>query len=317
MALGQYGDKIKKIVDNGSISFEISDSDLFYATGFKVIQNFPGGGMVRAMSSTLNGNMRLVYDISRLMPLSALMPKMDPEQFCNFTLGLIVLVESIKSNGFIFGENVFLEQDMVFLNPADNQVNLIYLPIKQSQSVTVQLNKQEKNTINLIRQLMKQYSSVQGEETKNLQDYLSEGGSSLSDLKEILMEIHFEENVLPDPVLSINQEKHEEIIPESLILERVGGNQGLILRISPPAAVIGRDPAVAQVLIPDSSISKKHCLICKESTGWKIEDLQSSNHTWIGESNSYLEPYQQYEIKPGDTITLARFVFQVKAGMGE
>ena len=164
--------------------------------------------------------------------------------------------------------------------------------------------------------MLKKYPNVQGDTTKALYDYLLQGSCKTKDIKEIILEV-VDQKELPIPDVAVSTPKEvqrDDEIPGYLILERVGGSQGLSLRIDAPAAVIGRDPAVSQVLVSDSSVSKKHCLICKESNGWKIEDLQSSNHTWLGEGSPYLEPYKQYDIKPGDTIKIARFVFQVRAG---
>ncbi len=318
MSFGQYKDQVKRTVDNGSIAFEISDEDLFYQTGYKVIQNFASGGLIRAMSTTLNGRIRLVYDVSELTPLSTQILTMDPEMFKNFSLGLIVVCDAIKANGFIHGENVLLDSDMVFLNPITYQVNLIYLPLKQSISMTVQLDSLEKNVIELIRNMLKKYPNVQGDSTKALYDYLLQGSCNTSDIKEIILGVVDKKEVpIVGNISSQKKEKKAEQIPEFLILERIGGSQGLSLRIDAPAAVIGRDPAVSQVLVSDSSVSKKHCLICKESNGWKIEDLQSSNHTWLGEGGPYLEAYKQYDLKPGDVVKIARFVFQVRSGIGE
>lgn len=317
MLLDQYKNQVKKTVDNGSIAFEVLEEDLFYQTGYKVIQNFSGGGLIRAISTTLNGKLRLVYDVSELVPLSGQISRMDPEMFKNFVLGLIVVSDTIKANGFIQGENVFLEPDLVFLNPITYQVSLIYLPLKQNVSMTVQLDSLEKNVIDLVRQLLKKYPNIQGEDTKTLYDYLTEGSCTTKDMKEIILGVVNRKELPVTENVSGGNEKKESLFPETLILERVGGSQGLSLRIDAPAAVIGRDPAVSQVLISDISVSKKHCLICKERNGWKIEDLQSSNHTWLGEGTPYLEAYKQYDIKPGDTVKIARFVFQVRAGVGE
>lgn len=318
MSLEQYKDKIVKVVDSGSIAFEILEDNLFYATGYKVIQNFADGGLVRAMMTTLNGRMRLVYDVSGLSPLSAMLPKMSPEAFQNFALGLIELVDLIKSNGFIHGENVILDPDMVFLDISTFRARLIYLPLKQNISVTVQLDSLERNMAELLRSLLKSNPSLQSDATGELYNYLIQGFTGLEDLKNVILgSKHAEKPVLIQESNVNTETAVPEKIPESLFLERIGGNQGLRLRIAAPAAVIGRDTAVAQVLIPDSSVSKKHCLICKESNGWKIEDLQSSNHTWLGENETYLEPYKQYPIKPGDHLRIARFMFVVRAGNEE
>ncbi len=317
MFLEQFEDKITASMDSSMVSFEIKDEGLFYTTGYKVIQNFPGGGLIRATKSHHNGNIRLVYDVSDLKPLAGTLSTMDPETFKGFTLGVIELTELIGKNGFIQGENVCLDPELIYINPVTSQVHLIYLPIVQNLSMTVQLDSMEKNTIDLIRKIMMKFPGVQGESTKELYEYLSGSHTECSEIREIILGRHSAVTVVDGNVgTNDSVSSKQDNIPDSLILERIGGNQGLVLRISAPAAVIGRDKGVSQVLIPDISVSKKHCLLCKESDGWMIEDLQSSNHTWLGEDSNPLVPYKQYLVKPGDTIKIARFVFLVKAGMG-
>ena len=318
MFLEKYGDKITSTLDSSMVTFEIEDEELFYTTGYKVIQNFPGGGLIRATKSHHNGHIRLVYDVSELVPLAGVLSKMDPETFKGFALGIIELTEQIGKNGFIQGENVCLETDYIFVNPITAQVYLIYLPVIQNNSLTMQLDSMGKSSVELIKKILMKFPGVQGESTKELFDYLSENRCDREEIRKIILGKHI--GTLPVPNKSVNQDatpSSDTNVPNSLILERIGGSQGLILRISAPAAVIGRDKGVSQVLISDVSVSKKHCLLCKESDGWMIEDLQSSNHTWLGEDSNPLVPYKQYAIKPGDTVKIARFVFLVKAGMGE
>ena len=318
MFLDKFGDKVLLTMDNSVVAVEIEDEALFYTTGYKVIQNFPGGGLIRATRSHHNGHIRLVYDVSELVPLAGVVSKMDPESFKSFALGIIELTEQIGKNGFIQGENVCLEPDYIFLNPVTSQVFLIYLPVIQSVSLTMQLDSMGKNAVELIKTILMKYPGVQGESTKELYDYLSENGNDREEIRQIILGKHMATSPVSDNTVNAKTTAPAGgNIPNSLILERLGGNQGLILRISAPAAVIGRDKGVSQVLIPDISVSKKHCLLCKESDGWMVEDLQSSNHTWLGEDVNPLVPYKQYAIKPGDTIKIARFVFLVKAGMGE
>ena len=317
MFLDKYENKIDVMMDPSMVAFEIKDENLFYTTGYKVIQNFPGEGLIRAVKSHHNGNIRLVYDVSELVSLSGALSKMDPDTFKGFALGLLEITDLIGKNGFIQGENVCLDPDYIFLNPVTSQLHLIYLPIVQNVSFTMQLDSLGKSSVELIKKILLKFPGVQGESTKPLYDYFSENKSDREEIRQIILGKHIdisENKEIVQPAAPVTAAAN---VPDSLILERIGGNQGLILRISGPAAVIGRDKAVSQVLIPDISVSKKHCLLCKEKDGWMLEDLQSSNHTWLGEDSKPLAPFKQYAVKPGDTIKIARFVFAVKAGMGD
>ncbi len=314
MALEQYGNKIIRTRENGTVAFELSDNDLFYMTGYKVIQNFPGGGLLSAMKTQLNGRVRLIFDVNDYIPAIMLLNEMTPDQFSMMVLSLVSLCERIRSNGFIQGENVCLEEDMLFVDRATWQVWLIYVPLKQSVTLTMQLDSLDRHLIDLLKGMMTVHPSILDSRTRLVQEYISGGNRDITRIREILISAGVQPVVTQDDKRVDTQTTS---VPDSLILERIGGSQSLLLHIPSKGAVIGKDDTYSQILIPDPSVSKKHCLIHREGGTWMIEDLQSTNHTWVGEGGAPLTPYMQHEIKPGDVVKISRFLFQVKAGIGD
>ena len=54
-----------------------------------------------------------------------------------------------------------------------------------------------------------------------------------------------------------------------------------------------------------STVSRRHArLMCGEADDWTIEDLASTNGTWVNERR--LEPGEKCPIKAGDTVALSR-----------
>lgn len=105
-----------------------------------------------------------------------------------------------------------------------------------------------------------------------------------------------------------------------LVVKRGGSETDIEFPLSPPA-IIGRfDPAVGPIdvdlgSLPEGSyVSRRHARIIHEDGVWKIEDLHSSNGTFILHDN--FDRVDQAEIKDGDEIALgnARFVFHVQTG---
>jgi hypothetical protein len=105
-----------------------------------------------------------------------------------------------------------------------------------------------------------------------------------------------------------------------LVVKRGGAETDIEFPLSPPA-IIGRfDPAVGPIdvdlgTLPEGSyVSRKHAKIIREDGVWKIEDLGSSNGTFVLHDN--FDRVEQSEIKDGDEIALgnARFVFHLQAG---
>jgi diguanylate cyclase (GGDEF)-like protein len=59
-----------------------------------------------------------------------------------------------------------------------------------------------------------------------------------------------------------------------------GENAGALFVLERAEALIGRDPE-ADVAIPDERLSRRHALVLRESTGYAVEDLGSTNGTFV------------------------------------
>lgn len=67
--------------------------------------------------------------------------------------------------------------------------------------------------------------------------------------------------------------------------------------------VIGKDPKKAQVLLQQAGVSRIHAMIVKEGRECILEDLNSTNGTWVNEK--CLEPRTRYVLKQGDKVRFA------------
>ena len=112
----------------------------------------------------------------------------------------------------------------------------------------------------------------------------------------------------------------DEDAPESgarLILKRSGQETDIAFAFSPPATIGRFDPEVGPIDVDlgrveeGSSVSRKHARIVLEDDVYKIQDLGSSNGTYILRDD--FEKIEEAELKDGDEISLgnARFVFRV------
>ena len=118
-----------------------------------------------------------------------------------------------------------------------------------------------------------------------------------------------------EPEPSETQEPVEELGPR-LVLKRAGVETDITFGFTPPA-IIGRfDPTVGPIDIDLGSIeegsfvSRKHAKIVLDGDVFKIQDLGSSNGTFVLRDD--FEKVEEAEIKDGDEIAFgnARFVFR-------
>ena len=114
-----------------------------------------------------------------------------------------------------------------------------------------------------------------------------------------------------------SEDEAETALGPRLILVRNGEETDISFEISPPA-VIGRfDPSVGPIEVDlgqveeGSYVSRKHAKITLEDDVYEIEDLGSSNGTFILRDD--FERIEKAEIVDGDQIALgnARFNFRL------
>ena len=67
--------------------------------------------------------------------------------------------------------------------------------------------------------------------------------------------------------------------------------------------VVGRQGAGAEFLKNFKTVSRRHARFSKEGGKWYVEDLNSTNGTYV--NNKPIPPNQKVEIKDGDVISLS------------
>ena len=105
----------------------------------------------------------------------------------------------------------------------------------------------------------------------------------------------------------------------TLTVKRSGAETEIVFPLSPPALVGRFDPGVGPIdvdladLPEDPYVSRKHARLTCDGGTWSVEDLGSSNGTFLLRGD--FERVEKAELKDGDEIALgnARFVFRIVA----
>lgn len=286
--------------DNNCFAYLIPPTQTLNTTGFKVMQTLVPQGLVAAYRSSLNGQTRLVYDISDYEPLSALACCMTPAQFAQVARDLFRLFGKIRTNGFIRPENILLNQDQLMINQ-NMCVHLMYLPVDDSHNPTAKLASLDVTLRQLLVRFIEQNPNVRSERIARLDAVLKNPREPLSSAIAIL-------NVKTPSPAEPPARKSSECRP--LQLARIGGNRKILLNIPCNGAVVGRNPEKSSVILSDSSVSGAHCRLFYDQQHWFVEDLGSVNGTKL--NGVRLASNQPAPFKPDDLIEISRYIFTVK-----
>ncbi len=104
----------------------------------------------------------------------------------------------------------------------------------------------------------------------------------------------------------------EEDMPEETLVAYLKGSDGTIVEISKDYFVIGRNSKESDFAVRDSSMSRKHAAIIRIDNEFYIEDLNSTNKTYL--DNEQILPNVRKLLSDGSVIFVSRnkYIFNVE-----
>jgi hypothetical protein len=117
---------------------------------------------------------------------------------------------------------------------------------------------------------------------------------------------------LPDPEHPLTPEEAaavDGIMGWALVVEK-GPRAGLTFMLGPGAIEVGRHPE-SDIVLDDVTVSRQHCRFDASESLLKVEDLGSTNGTYVNDSR-----VDTASLIPGDEVMIGRFQFLVARGDG-
>lgn len=124
-------DQITEGIKNDvNINYILENNDIFFDIGYKVLKNQSSNGFIKCNKVYFNGKIKLIYDVSKYLPLSNVINTITIDKFIKVLIKLLNILVAIKDNGFIEYRNILFNTNSIYLDINKLDVFLIYLPIK-------------------------------------------------------------------------------------------------------------------------------------------------------------------------------------------
>lgn len=121
--------KLIEVAATNNIAYMLNSSNDFSVTGYKVMQNQTGTGLLPCAKLMYNGKVKLVYMVGNYKPLSFAVTRFGVNELNAIIYNLIQKAIDIQGNGFFRAENLELDFDKIFVDMSDYSVHLIYFPV--------------------------------------------------------------------------------------------------------------------------------------------------------------------------------------------
>lgn len=174
---------IKEEKDNTSIRYILEDSELFFQTGYKVLQNQDENKFIKCGKVTHNGKIKLIYDTSSYKSLKSLLNQLDSQNFLVIISRLLDIVNEVKGNGFMQPENINIGFDKIFVDSNNLNVYLIYLPVNIETDNNSKLNFERGLKAN-IKSAISEHPNLNSDKVHRLYSSLNSEDNSVDSLKD-------------------------------------------------------------------------------------------------------------------------------------
>ncbi len=156
---------------------------------------------------------------------------------------------------------------------------------------TVFASKEKKSLFNLWENRKKKEKQEKESYTRNLQ--LTMTGYAVAE------ETAYEEEDMGKTIYM-----EEKPAPRENVHRLLSEEGKLLATLEQPSYTIGKKRGEADLVLNDLSISRLHARIVKETDGYYLEDMNSTNGTF--KNGLQLQPYEKRKLEEGDEITLGK-----------
>lgn len=328
--------KLSEVVGANNIAYILQDNNDFSVTGYKVMQNQNGSGLLKCAKLMYNGKIKLVYIVENYKPLSYVATRLGVTELNAVVFNLIQRAMEIKANGFFRAENLELNFDKIFVDITDHSVHLIYFPV--SGGSTGKISGFENEFRVALINLFNSFPVFNAPQFQRLCSDLSNGSLSLEQvLKKLQDNIngnYYIPNVnVQSPVYQqqgyqnvVNQQNYQNMVFSQgyqggydsqqpmtqpvMTITAINSPVQIALSISIPEYLIGKNPEMVNgAVMHNPAISRVHCKVTYSAGHYYLTDMGSANGTFVNQQR--LDNQQTVELHSGDYLKLANSDFIV------
>ena len=289
------------------ISYTLENNDNFYLTGYKVLNKQERMGLLPCKMLKYNGHIRLLYPVSKYTSVAICAENWEMADVLVYIRKLLQTVLDIRENGFIQLETVDFDVAHMFVSTSNAKLYLIALPVTRISELhrsTAWLQELKNAFITMI-ELSKNSDSVS---LKRLKNKIIACDEILVEIPQIIDRfIREESEIFHTEQLNAVQKTDKK----KVYLNLTNISKNISILIDKDEFVIGKNMSKVDGLVDVSNtISRVHCKVYRKADGCYVQDLHSSNHTYV--NGRMLTADELIKIENGDILRLAEIEFSVQ-----
>lgn len=117
-----------------SLVYDINEKSIFSPSGLKLLQSHASKGFVKCTKSSINGKIRLTYDVSSFSTLQDAMANIYSKQYLAVIYNVLSIVLDLRNMDLMHRENISLNPRDIFIDKQTFKAYFIYLPVERESS---------------------------------------------------------------------------------------------------------------------------------------------------------------------------------------
>lgn len=283
-------------VNEKQLSFLFQEADPYFEMGYMILEQAQLSGMLPFKRMEQNGKEKLLFQISKFIPLSEMVPILGQNEIIDVLYAMIFMTQKVEENGFLKKECIWCKYEHIYYDEASKKPLFAVLPISKEFRYADGMDWNNR-FLDAITHVASFLPPVKFNRVLNL---VSLWRTEQMDCEAVLEAI----NELGSGMSGMLVDRTVEEPEKKLSLVYSGREGTYQFDVSGEEFVIGKNPDVVDGAIHLSdAMSRKHCKIIKQSNRFFVQDLGSVNHTFV--NGEYIPPFELMELNQSDILTLA------------
>lgn len=287
------------------LSFLFQEKDSYFEMGYLILKQAKLVGMLPYKRVQQNGKEKLCFQTSEVEKLSEVLPELSEDEVIDVLYAVVFMTQRVEENGFMKKECIWCRYEQMYMDRESHSPMFAVLPITQEFRYAdgsdwlkgfedclckiaeyLSMKKQQR-----MQQLTKLYKAGQMK-VEELLEEINQLGNGMSGL------------------LVDKEEEETSAKPSKLELVYAGREGTFQFCMEEEEFSIGRGTDSNGRLQVSMKVSRRHCLITKINGNYFVQDLDSTNGTYV--NGTQIPPYELMELEHNDVLCVGDVELRVK-----
>lgn len=304
--------KILKLQDH--IDFTLEKEEKLSSIGYKTLKNIKSPYILNSAHVFYNDADRIIYDTSNMEALSAIYDKLPDTVITAILAAFAEVLRIVEDKAFLEKEYIDLDMAHIYISMADNTAKFLILPITYSQKSTSS-NEWLLMAVHMISALIENRDQLRLRELANIWEAMdkvkiSSDAGSIEQNNAMIELIEAVKKLYPMSTELLTDSCSSSTFSIYVTLRYRGILGEMAFYVCTPEFYIGKNPDMEGTIGINPAISRRHMRVITVNGLSYIEDLDSSNGTYL--NGIRCESGKKYQIRNNDLIRLADMDFRVE-----